>query len=379
MLGIRRVRPSFPDPGKLPVVLSHGLGLNGTFWTITDDHLPAQLAARGYEVFVVDHRGSGSSHRKGLVGRINQGLRQTPLLELEEGRWNVDEQSFYDVPAILDYVKAVTGSERVNWVGHSLGGMLMFPYLELSPQPGRIANFVGMGATIILADAPQTDILRANRGLRVLLRGMSTGRIARPMMVIRLPGMARIDRFYFTQQNVDRRTISRFYGYTLEDPGRGALKQLDPYLEFGRMVSADGKIDYTNLLGKIKTPTLFIAGDADIMSDIPSTMMTFNALGSSDKTLLRFGRLEGQVADYGHCDLVWSRYAPREVFPAISDWLDHHQPGVVPSQQDVSLRPATSLRPVGKEGVDADLRPGLEPVPLRWQAVDGDELGLGKP
>jgi hypothetical protein len=33
------------------------------------------------------------------------------------------------------------------------------------------------------------------------------------------------------------------------------------------------------------------------------------------------------VADYGHCDLVWSRHAPREIFPILIDWLDQHQPG----------------------------------------------------
>src|SRR5262245_8591143 len=51
-LGIRHYRPEHPDPGKLPVVLGHGLGLNATFWTITDNHLPAQLTRRGYEVYV---------------------------------------------------------------------------------------------------------------------------------------------------------------------------------------------------------------------------------------------------------------------------------------------------------------------------------------
>src|SRR4051812_37744323 len=61
-LGIRRFDPARADPGKLPVVLCHGLGLNGTFWTITGNHLPNQLAARGYKVYVVDMRGSGSSH-----------------------------------------------------------------------------------------------------------------------------------------------------------------------------------------------------------------------------------------------------------------------------------------------------------------------------
>ena len=35
-LGVRHYRPEHPDPGKLPVILCHGLGLNATFWTITE-------------------------------------------------------------------------------------------------------------------------------------------------------------------------------------------------------------------------------------------------------------------------------------------------------------------------------------------------------
>jgi pimeloyl-ACP methyl ester carboxylesterase len=327
-LGIRHLVPASPDPNKLPVVLCHGLGLNATFWTITDDHLPAQLVARGYEVFLVDLRGSGNSARVGALGEINARMRETFLLEVGEGSWNVDEMSFLDVPAVLDYVRAATGHDRVNWIGHSLGGMLLFPFLELSPESGRIANFVGMGSTIILAEAPQTDMLRANRGLRVLSRVASPGRLGRPLMFFRFPGLDRIDQFYFTSANVDKKTIKRFYGFTLEDTGRSALRQLDPYLEFGHYVSADRKIDYAARLGDVAVPTLLIAGEADSMSDIPSTDLTFAAIASPDKTLMRFGRRDGHVADYGHCDLVWSRYAPREIFPTLIDWLDHRQPGV---------------------------------------------------
>ena len=58
-LGVRRYRPQVPDPRKLPVVLCHGLGLNATFWTITDQHLPSQLAARGVRSVCVRHPGLG--------------------------------------------------------------------------------------------------------------------------------------------------------------------------------------------------------------------------------------------------------------------------------------------------------------------------------
>jgi hypothetical protein len=93
------------------------------------------------------------------------------------------------------------------------------------------------------------------------------------------------------------------------------------------MFSADRTIDYSARLGEVRTPTLLVAGDRDIMSDVPSTELTFAGIGSPDKTLMRFGKSQGHVADYGHCDLVWSRYAPSEIFPLIIDWLDQRQPG----------------------------------------------------
>jgi pimeloyl-ACP methyl ester carboxylesterase len=338
-LGVRHLRPAAPDPSKLPVVLCHGLGLNGTFWTITDaeSHLPAQLLAHGYEVFIFDFRGSGESARLGPLGRVNARLRETFLLEIGEGRWDVDAIARHDVPAVLDYVKTATGSDRVNWVGHSLGGMLMFAFLEQSPERYRVANFVAMGSTIMFDKYPQNDMLQANRCLRALARVVSPGRLGRPLMIARFPGLDKIDQFYYTSANVDRTTVSRFYGYTLEDTGPGALKQLDPYLEYGHFLSADRKVDYAARLGDVTLPVLMVAGDADIISDVPSTALTLRSIGSPDKTLMRFGKAEGHFADYGHCDLVWSRYAPREVFPPLVAWLDARQPA--PSPQSPTPSP----------------------------------------
>ena len=371
-LGVRHLRPEEPDPGKLPVVLCHGLGLNATFWTITDRHLPEQLLERGYEVFLFDFRGSGESSKAGTVGRVNSRLRETFLLEYGEGDWNVDEIVRYDVPAVLDYVKGATGRDRVNWVGHSLGGMLMFAHLELSPEPWRVANFVAMGATVTLADAPQSDMLRANRNLRKLASVVSPGRLGRPLKYVRLPGLDKIDRLYYTNSNVDPLTVSRFYGYTLEDTGRSALKQLDPYLETGHFVSADRKIDYAARLAEVKAPVLMVAGDADVMSDVRSTELTFTALGAADKTLVRYGKAEGQRADYGHCDLVWSRYAPDEIFPEIVSWLDRRQPvpsGRQPTPADEAprlrfrLRPKPQRRAPSESPPPVELGPAANPIP----------------
>ncbi|AMV38805.1 alpha/beta fold hydrolase [Planctomyces sp. SH-PL62] len=332
-LGVRRYRPEHPDPGKLPVILCHGLGLNATFWTITDDHLPSQLAAHGYEVFLFDLRGSGENSRLGSCERFNRFLRETPLRERGESNWTVDDVVRHDMPAILAHVERATGRRQVNWIGHSLGGMVMFPFQQLSPEPYRIANFVGMGSTIIQATTPQKPMIQANAGIRLLLNVASAGRLGRPLTYFRMPGMDKIDRFYYTAENVDSRTVSRFYGYTLEDPGSGALRQFAPYLRFGHLLSADQRIDYVDHLPEVVVPTLMVAGETDLISDVPSTRMTFDRLGSPDKTLLIFGESEGSLGRYGHCDLVWSKYAPREIFPEVIRWLDERQPVPRPSSQ----------------------------------------------
>jgi len=350
-LGVRRYRPAQPDPGKLPVVLCHGLGLNATFWTITDDHLPAQLAASGYEVFLFDLRASGENARQGVGGHFNRFLRETPFRERGESNWSVDDVVRYDMPAIIDHVVQQTGRDQVNWIGHSLGGMIMFPFQQLSPEPYRIANFVGMGSTIIQATTPQQQMLSANSGIRLLQNVASAGRLGRPLTFFRMPGMDKVDRFYYTAENVEPQTVSRFYGYTLEDPGPGALRQFAPYLRHGRLLSADERIDYVAHLSEVVVPTLMVAGETDLISDVPSTRMTFEKLGSPDKTLLIYGEGQGSLGRYGHCDLVWSKNAPREIFPDVIKWLDARQPGPPPSPQTLpsaQSQPIAQASPIGE-------------------------------
>src|SRR5262249_24907169 len=126
-----------------------------------------------------------------------------------------------------------------------------------------------------------------------------------------------------------------------------------PYLKNGHLLSADGRIDYASRLGEITVPTLMVAGARDLLSDVPSTRMTFDSLGSPDKTLCVFGKANGHVADYGHCDLTWSRYAPREIFPVFIDWLDRRQPGVSPTPQGPARAIPPSASP--QQGVDTNL------------------------
>ena len=284
---------------------------------------------------MVDMRGSGASYKDGAVGWVNAGLRQTVIPEVGNDDWTMDDEALYDVPAILEYVREQTGHARCNWVGHSLGGMLMFAFFERSPYADRVSNFVAMGSPACVAESPERDrMLRANRGLRVLLKA-AEHRPDRPAAVDRQAAAARHDRplllFGRERRGADRRPLLRLHP---GGPGAGGpeaarlatWRRATCSRPTGRSTTSSGSTD-------VDAPTLVVAGDGDILADLYSNWRTYEALGSADKTFLRFGRAQGHVADYGHCDLVWSRHAPVEIFPEIIDWLDERQPGVTPSPQ----------------------------------------------
>ena len=203
-------------------------------------------------------------------------------------------------------------------------------------------------------DAPDRTCSAPTAGSGRCFNVASPGRLGRPLTFFRMPGLEKIDQFYYTTENVDRRTISRFYGYTLEDPGPGALRQFAPYLRHGHMLSADGRIDYSARLGEITVPTLMVAGRARPDLGRAVDPDDLRCTGQPDKTLVVFGKSNGHIADYGHCDLAWSRYAPQGDLPG-HDRLARSppagRPAVAPEPAPVRSRPS----PSSQEGVDADL------------------------
>ena len=173
-----------------------------------------------------------SSRRVGLGRRGQRAApRRRPCWRSARGAGPSTTMARYDVPAILDYVKAATG-QRPGQLGR--------------PQPGRDADVPlpgavararrgsptssAMGATIILADdAPDATCSAPTAASGCSWRGRQH-RAARPAADVRpVPG-PRPDRPVLLHR---RRTstggpISRFYGYTLEDPGRSALAAARP-------------------------------------------------------------------------------------------------------------------------------------------------------
>ena len=112
-------------------------------------------------------------------------------------------------------------------------------------------------------------------------------------MFVRLP-RARPDRpvLLHRRRTSTGRTVSRFYGYTLEDTGRAARGSSTPTWSTATSSRPTARSTTPPGSARSPSPTLMIAGDGDIMSDVPSTELTFAGPGQprQDLDAVRQGR-----------------------------------------------------------------------------------------
>jgi len=136
---------------KPAVILCHGFNFNNLFWDLDESvSLARYLAEKGYDVWAPSLRGSGKSS-KSVISSLKEALKFN-LVALKEGitnfnkfNWTIDDHIQKDVPAIVDYVKKESGFDKVYWIGHSMGGIVMYGYLETVRQDD-IAGFIPIGS-----------------------------------------------------------------------------------------------------------------------------------------------------------------------------------------------------------------------------------------
>ncbi len=337
-LNIWRYKPKQIKPNTLPVILCHGLSYNSFFWDLTEKtSLARYLQSAGYDVWSVDLRGAGLSSKPALseikqlfrlnISLINPVNIKNAPADLLKLNWTVDDHINYDIPAILDFVTEKTGKDKVVWIGHSMGAMIMFGYLGKHPDDNRVAGFVAVAGPMYLV-RPVNDIfeMMVKQKDFVKIGNITTGANLRAVVGTLTGGLVEtaIDALFYNEKNIDAETFHMLFYLCQEDISPGQLDQLIQFLRKGHFVSVDEKIDYTENVSKIQIPILQIVGQLDNMASPGFVLYIHNKLKSKDKTFRLFGRINGYRADYGHDDIIIGKYSKEEVFPYVLNWLDKH-------------------------------------------------------
>ena len=349
-LSLFRWRPTGGAAGGVPVILAHGTAVNRMCFLAEGSNWAEFLSARGFDVWIPEYRGDRSSGPPD--GRT-----------WKKGLWGVDDIAGQDLPAVLDHVLAATGERQVWWVGHSLGGLLGMILLQ-GEQQGRIVGLVTLGSPGAIVHVGSAAEEAHRFSTLVPKRGPIPTRGAARALLPTLD-LAPDDRLFhtlFNLANVDQRVMVSFVGPGMEDMGRGTWDQYGAWLESGRITSADGAVDYTAGLAKIRVPALVFAGRVDHAAAPWTVLAGFDALGSADKRFELLGRGWGQRHDYGHGDLLMGDWVEEEVLPQVADWIEARLSGAAPTPT-----PAPGVTAAPAADPAAPTSPALETSGPAWE------------
>ena len=120
--------PSCAPSGEVrePVVLLHGTSDNASTW----DELIPVLQEQGMCVWAFDYGADD-------VTLQNANPRTKAIADLDDSAREIAQQ--------IDYVREVTGSDKVNLVGHSQGGLHIKTYTQMYGSPEHVAHAVAIG------------------------------------------------------------------------------------------------------------------------------------------------------------------------------------------------------------------------------------------
>lgn len=291
----------YPGDGP-PVLLVHGMGANHYNWDFREEvSLAWHLQQQGWDVWVPELRGDPGA---------------TPPDRRAAKTFTFDDHAEKDLPVIVDAVLAETGEAKLYWVGHSMGGMLL--YTALATYPEKIEAGVAISS-------PST--LETQYGSHKALRGMGwamggRGKIpARAFATLTRP-LGRANPLYgrlANRENLDWPIANGLARVALVDLPRPMAKQAVRWLKAREFTTVEGE----PWMKPADVPLLVMGGEADKVVPEPNVAHTCSIF--ADCTYVRMAAEEGFSADYGHVDPVVGKQAATEIYPIVSGFLNEHR------------------------------------------------------
>lgn len=294
---------------RLPVLLVHGLGASRVGWDLAPGcSLARWLQEQGFEVWALEQRGHGDSdHPRPGSGR--------------DWGWSFDDYLLQDVPAALELIRERSGADRVQWVGHSQGGILLYAHLAGGGDGVRAGVTIGSALDYSATPSDFHGLIKLLELARVL-PAIPLGQLATAGAPLMGHVPNRLEEFNVWPANVDPRLSRRLHAACFWPVSSAVLVQLASAFEPGGLKARDGRAYLDGLRGS-QVPVLALSGSRDRQCSSAAAERTVRALAGAHEHRA-FGREHGHPEHYGHFDLVVGKRAAEETWPAIAEWLAAH-------------------------------------------------------
>ncbi|MFK7927000.1 MAG: alpha/beta hydrolase [Myxococcota bacterium] len=339
----------YSGPGE-PVVLVHGLGANHYNWDFRAEVSPVdELVDLGFDVWVPGLRGDPDA---------------TPPSRKARGAITFDQHAELDVPAILDEILTDSPHSQVLWVGHSMGGMLL--YTTLSHSPDQIRAGMAIASPVTFSNSLRNHKLLRRFGFLVASK---RGRVRARGLARTFVGVRPLVRQVGDPEYLERALLKGLVKHALVDLPRPLLRQARVWLQEESLCHTDGRpwldLDSTPLPSP---PLLILGSPSDRIAsdlDVAQACQVF-----ADCTYVELGTNSGFSHDYGHIDPIFGRTAEEEITPMIVDFLVQHSGTAAPTALDDEVSAPDGGAQNGQVGVQdpiivpaADQGPDRSPDP----------------
>jgi len=315
-------RPERLVAGRRPVAIVPGYGMNSHIFRFhpTSVSLEGHLVDQGFEVWRLDMRGQGDTVRRG--GKADFGLSDLALTDLGIA-----------LEAIVDRTRSGNDDGRVDVLGASLGGSLLFAHAVLAGER-RLGTLVSMGSPLRWVDIH--PLIKAAFSVPSLV-GLVPVKGTRALVSTFFPHLIRFTPWllsiYIASRDFEP-DAAREMAKTVEDPSRQLNKQMAQWFK-SRDLVVNGR-NIATALHDLKRPLFVIAARGDGIVPLRTALSPYDLAGSTEKAVLEVG---DDALAMAHADLFIANDAHRHVFDPIADWLLRHEPNdarVVPISGDIS-------------------------------------------
>jgi poly[(R)-3-hydroxyalkanoate] polymerase subunit PhaC len=305
---LRRIDGSKPGSGLPPVLLVHGICANHRNQDISPDASLARfLAALGRDVWLLTLR-SG---------------RARPWRELPRPS-GFSTMTQHDVPMGINRVLEITGAAHLDYVGFSMGGMLLYASLGRTVDPSvlRRVAFVGSPGRV----QPPVGVPRFLRFLpRLFVPPVLTGMLGTGFAFLAEWIVTPMHRMILNPKNMAKGMTQLALVECVQDVPGGLLADFMVWATNDGVIRIDGG-DVLDALNDVGVPALFIAGADDRVGTPRAVRAAFEAWASHradiPKAYLVLGKASGAMEDYGHGDLAVGERLSKELFPLIGAFLE---------------------------------------------------------
>ncbi len=290
-----------------PVLLVHGALANHHNFTAPEGHsLVDFLAAKGYDCWAIDLRGCKSSE---------------PPFERAKTDVSFDDYLLYDLPAAIRYIRKTTGYDKVHWVGHSMGGMLLYAY-SLQHGNEHIASGTTLGSPVGFDGVR----VRLHDELLFMVKSWPAfcGKCIRGLIPIAMLCRFTLGFFPTNMRNLHPSVNSGHFYSAIDEPLHKVLSELAFSVRKRVWRVNKDALDVKAGLATLEVPLLAVYGPRDPFVPVDEAKKFFDALPTADKKMLVASKEAGCEEDYSHIDLAFGRDSTRMIYGPIAKWFEAH-------------------------------------------------------